>query len=185
MDRTTAARATCSPARAPTKTSTRSFAFATSNHLKIQDGCVTCHNHHIPFDGTDAYTGHEFIPIVEACQPCHGSLESFESITAKDDYDGDGSVEGVQGEVKGLMFELANVILEATPADSTADRAELEASIPADEEGPYDDFISDVGNSSKEQRKPGYNLAFVAFDQSKGVHNATYSIQLLQQSILH
>lgn len=159
--------------------------FATSNHLKIQDGCVTCHNHHIPFDGTDAYTGHEFMPKKEACQPCHGTLDSFESITAKDDYDGDGTVEGVQGEVKGLMFKLADTILEATPADSTEDRAALEAAIPANEDGAYDTFISAVGNSSKEQRKPGYNLAFVAFDHSKGVHNATYSIQLLQQSILY
>jgi hypothetical protein len=164
------------------------FQFATSSHIKIQDGCVSCHTHHIPFQGEKAYTGHEFKPIVEACQPCHGQLDSFESITAKDDYDGDGLVEGVQGEVKGLMANLSNTIVDATPADSTADRAVLAAALPASQDGPWDGFVSAVGaaaNSNRDQRKAGYNLAFVAFDQSKGVHNATYAIQLLQQSILY
>jgi len=34
------------------------------------------------------------------------------------------------------------------------------------------------------QREAGYNWAFVDYDGSKGVRNAAYSVQLLQQSIL-
>jgi hypothetical protein len=164
------------------------FTFATSRHVLIEDGCVSCHNHHIPWaPGAPAYTGHEFKPIKEACQPCHGTLESFESIMAKDDYDGDGAVEGVQVEVKGLMFALAEAIVEATPADSTEDRATLQAALPVSEDEAYDGFIGAVGpaaNSTMSQRAAAFNLAFVAYDQSKGVHNAVYSIQLLQQSTL-
>jgi hypothetical protein len=164
------------------------FSFATSKHVMIQDGCISCHNHHIPFaPGVPAYTGHEFKPVKEACQPCHGTLDSFESVAAKDDYDGDGQVEGVQLEVKGLMFALAETIVEATPADSTADRATLQAALPANEDEAWDGFIGAVGpaaNSTRDQRMAAYNLAFVAYDQSKGVHNAVYSIQLLQQSAL-
>ena len=38
--------------------------------------------------------------------------------------------------------------------------------------------------STVDQRKAGYNYYFVEFDASAGVHNRTYAIQLLQQSIL-
>lgn len=162
------------------------FNFASSKHIQIQDGCVNCHNHHIPFEeGSAAYTGHEFKPIVEACQPCHGSLTSFTDITAKDDYDGDGNVEGLQLEVAGLLAVLEEKIIDATPADSTADR---EAIATAFAEPGYPNLATVLGSanySTKDQRKATYNWMFVEFDQSHGVHNATYSIQLLQQSILY
>ncbi len=158
------------------------FTFATSRHVSIQDGCVSCHNHHIPFvEGSEAYTGHEFKPIVEACQPCHGSIQDFAEIFAKDDFDGDGSVEGVQSEVAGLIDALQTAIIEATPPDSTSDRQALEDALAS---GEFDIAVGDAEITSVEQRKAGYNLFYVSFDQSMGVHNATYAIQLLQQSIL-
>jgi hypothetical protein len=162
---------------------TPDFPFTTSKHVQIQDGCVNCHNHHVPIEeGPPAYTGHEFKPIVEACQPCHGAIGSFEDITAKADYDGNGLIEGVQLEVEGLVHLLEQTIIDATPADSTADRQALEEAL-ADDEFPA--AIGNLSLSTTAQREAGYNLFFVKFDSSRGVHNAAYAIQLLQQSILH
>ena len=143
---------------------------------------MTCHNHHIPWvAGGEAYTGHSFEPKVEACAPCHGAITEFTGVIAKDDYDGDGTVEGVQDEVVGLMHNLEQTIIEATPADSVEDRAALQAALDA---GEFDTAAGNIEYTTIEQRKSGYNLFYVEFDNSKGVHNATYAIQLLQQSIL-
>jgi len=153
------------------------FTFASSKHILVQDACVTCHTH--PHEGDLAngipnFTGHTFEPVVEACQPCHGDLDDFEDVLAKDDYDGDGAVEGVQEEVDGLLD-----VLEATII-ATARSPEAAAALTADFEGELGDTtITTVG-----QRKAAYNWTFVSYDGSRGVHNATYSIQLLQRSIL-
>jgi formate-dependent nitrite reductase cytochrome c552 subunit len=161
------------------------FTFRSSQHVRIQDGCVNCHNHHVPFEeGSVAYTGHEFKPTVAACQPCHGTLTDFADIKAKDDYDGNGAVGGVQDEVTGLLEILKEKVIEATPDDSTADLAAIQA---AWSEPGLPNLATVLGNktiTTKEQRKAAYNWMFVEFDQSHGVHNATYAIQLLQQSIL-
>ena len=165
------------------------FTFASSTHIQIKDGCCSCHTHATADEEAgEFYTGHGFTPAPEACAQCHGAITDFNDIKALADYDGNGSIEGVQSEVKGLMSLLAHAIVSATPADSTADRAVLEAALPASEEDPYDGFISAVGskdNTISNQRAAGYNLAFVAYDASEGVHNAKYAIQLLQQSIIY
>jgi len=152
------------------------FAFASSRHILIQDACVTCHTHPNPGDpelGTTASTGHSFLPTVQACQPCHGELSAFTDVMAKADFDGDGIVEGVQEEVQGLLDKLQLAILDASTSPEA--RAAFERN-----------FIGALGDamiSTRAQRAAGYNWAYVEFDGSKGIHNATYSIQLLQQSI--
>ena len=47
----------------------------------------------------------------------------------------------------------------------------------------YEASIGDITISNIAQRNAAYNLAFVEFDASHGVHNAKYAIQLLQQVI--
>lgn len=153
------------------------FAWSSSRHILAQDACVTCHNHPIPFNEETgiAYTGHGFTPTVEACAPCHGTLTDFSDVSEKYDYDGDGDLtEGVQGEVEGLLVALEETILDASA--SPEQRAILEAS--------FEDSLGSPRVTTVAQRAAGYNWAFVSYDGSKGVHNATYSIQLLQQSIL-
>jgi len=153
------------------------FAWSTSRHILAGDACVTCHNHPTPYNEETgiAYTGHQFIPTVEACAPCHGTLTDFRDVTEKYDYDGDGDMtEGVQGEVEGLLATLEETILDASA--SPEQRAILEAS--------FEDSLGSPRVTTVAQRAAGYNWAFVSFDGSKGVHNATYAIQLLQQSIL-
>jgi hypothetical protein len=154
------------------------FVFTSSRHIAIADGCVSCHTHRHG-DEANTFTGHNFQPTVEACQPCHGQIQDFNEIRAKQDYDNDGSIDGVQSEVEGLTEMLARAIIEtsATPAQRDSLQQHYDSG----------DFAAAVGNTeltTKLQRQAGYNYFFVANDQSKGVHNATYSIQLLQQSIL-
>lgn len=153
------------------------FHWASSKHILIQDACIGCHTHpHAgdPNSGIANFTGHDFQPHVEACQPCHGNLADFDDVRAKRDYDGDGQVEGVQSEVDGLAELLRETIIEvsATPETAAALEENFEGSI----------GVADV--TTMEQRAAGYNLLFVEFDQSHGVHNAAYAVQLLQQSIL-
>lgn len=152
------------------------FTFSTSRHILVQDACVTCHaspNDGDPEHGIPVFTGHTFLPTVHACQPCHGELEDFTDVMAKQDYDGDGTDEGVQEEVIGLLDLLEQVIIDASVT-------------PEARQALIDNFEGKLGDktvTTKEQRAAGYNWAFVAYDGSKGVHNATYAIQLLQQSI--
>jgi hypothetical protein len=153
------------------------FAWSSSQHILAEDACVTCHNHPTPFNEETgiAYTGHQFIPTVEACAPCHGVLTDFSDVSEKYDYDGDGNMaEGVQGEVEGLLAALEETILDASA--SPEQRAILEAS--------FEDSLGSPRVTTVTQRAAGYNWAFVSYDGSTGVHNATYSVQLLQQSIL-
>jgi formate-dependent nitrite reductase cytochrome c552 subunit len=75
--------------------------------------CVTCHmNAIIGGNDPNAYTvgGHSFNTVNPAgnfdygasCKPCHGEVKDF-NMKAKADYDGNGKVEGVQDEIKGLL----------------------------------------------------------------------------------
>jgi hypothetical protein len=153
------------------------FEWSSSRHILVEDACVTCHAHpHAgdPENGIPNFMGHSFAPTVEACAPCHGTLGDFSDVTAKLDYDGDGEIEGVQTEIEGLLALLEQTIIDASATPEA--RAALES-----------DFEGQLGLATVTtvaQRKAGYNWAYVSFDGSEGVHNATYAVQLLQQSIL-
>jgi len=153
------------------------FPFTSSLHILVEDACVTCHtspNAGDPSAGIANFTGHTFEPTVEACLPCHGELDDFSDVPAKADFDGNGLIEGVQVEIQGLLDLLEQVIIDASETQEARDALE-------------DDFehaLGDVDVTTVDQRAAGYNWAFVEFDASTGVHNTTYSVQLLQQSAL-
>jgi hypothetical protein len=151
------------------------FAFASSKHILVQDACITCHVKRVEAE-LPYFTGHTFEPTTSACTGCHGSLATFEDVIAKQDFDGDGTVEGVQQEIGGLLDTLRVAIIDASATD-TARQALEEA-----EE--FSEPLGDPDVTTPDQREAGYNWAFVSYDGSKGVHNATYSVQLLQRSIL-
>jgi hypothetical protein len=77
------------------------FVWARPVHLNVVNSCKTCHLNMAEYVSEEepAKTGHTFRPTVEACEPCHGILETFDDIRANDDYDGNGEIEGVQTEV--------------------------------------------------------------------------------------
>lgn len=102
------------------------------------DKCITCHMPTGPGPSETGYQhmgGHSFAMTdgdtehTAACTPCHTTLTEFNR-TARADYDGDGTLEGIQTEVRGLLFALAakiqardttriKAITAATAADIT------------------------------------------------------------------
>ena len=104
---------------------------------------------------------------VSACRDCHGEeMTSFDDVLANEDFDGDGSIEGVQSEVEGMLLKLAELLppvgpkalSEVHPDPANHDYTEVEA-------------------------KALYNFEFVYNDGSMGVHNAAYAIGLLRATI--
>ena len=139
----------------------------------IEDSCVTCHMQEN--EGTPSFThagghtmqmkwdsGTNVFELTEACAQCHGEIEGFDF--KRQDYDGDGMVEGVQTEVKGLLDKLGMMlppygsptVAEDTTTRKTFTRPELRAL---------------------------YNYLFVLEDGSYGVHNLSYAVGLLKASI--
>jgi len=145
---------------------------ASSAHSSsVEDSCVHCHMQTVA--STDpAFTlagGHTFkvgvetstnhIMLTQACTSCHGDIEEFN--LPRQDYDGNGVVEGVQTEVQNLLDKLAYLLPPV---------------------GPKSD-ISITSSWTKQQLKAGYNYRFVHDDGSYGVHNAAYAVGLLRASI--
>jgi predicted CXXCH cytochrome family protein len=147
------------------------FPWAGPSHLNVQNSCKTCHINMIEYGvtGPVAVTGHTFMPTVEACANCHGEISSFDDIMALDDFDGDGTIEGIQSEVEGLFEELTAALV-ASGLDTTGGVAHA---------------LGDTTISTYIQREAGYNLIYLEDDKSKGIHNPDYVIQLLQQSYQH
>jgi hypothetical protein len=150
------------------------FPFTSSRHLAVREGCVHCHTH--GHEGDVTYTGHGFLPTVESCEECHGVITDFDQILAKQDFDGNGQIEGVQDEIHGLLGVLRTAIIEASA--NTEDSLAL-ATAPE-----FSVAVGDTNITTRTQREAGYNYFFVEYDGSHGVHNTTYAIQLLQQSTL-
>jgi predicted CXXCH cytochrome family protein len=82
--------------------------YSSSAHTYLAGACVNCHMWTAPFDATgtgeDAISGHEFIPVIQACQECHPDATTF-------DYD------GAQTYIQGLIDELQAKLDAATDAD--------------------------------------------------------------------
>ncbi len=147
-----------------------SFEWADPSHLNVENSCKTCHLSTKEFGqgpGGAAYTGHTFLPKVDACVGCHGAIADFDDIRALEDFDGDGSIEGIQSEVTGLIHLIEGALI-ATGLDTTGNG--------------FEGALGDTTISNFVQRGAGYNMLFVEEDKSLGVHNPDYAIQILQQS---
>ncbi len=137
-----------------------------SGHDFLPDSCASCH-----FDTATpgVKPSHSFQPEVKTCQQCHGSVGSVD-IPASGDFDGDGAVEGIQGETTGLLAVLKAAILAADPTVTFDGWGFRKSGVPGL-----------VGAPTPLQRA-GYNWETVSQDGSKGLHNGTRAIRLLQQS---
>lgn len=147
----------------------------TSAHqFVVQNSCVTCHMQEVPATDpgflhvgdhtfTASYTpaGGQKQMLVGACQTCHGP-----DVTTFDfplfDYNGDGTIQGVQSEVQSLLDQLStmlppnNSVKTSLTIDSTWNQHQLQAA---------------------------YNWQFVNNDGSRGIHNTAYAVGLLKASI--
>jgi formate-dependent nitrite reductase cytochrome c552 subunit len=161
------------------------FQWADPSHLKVQNSCKTCHLNMVEYVSEDepAITGHTFEPTTAACVNCHGEITAFTDIMALDDFDGDGSIEGLQHEVQGLMKLLETALIDSFAANGItttgwdADSLGHEIGIVKHAKAPGDTLV--VPN---QWRAAGYNWIFVLDDKSSGVHNPDYAVQILQQS---
>ncbi|MBK7105640.1 MAG: ammonia-forming cytochrome c nitrite reductase subunit c552 [Ignavibacteriae bacterium] len=112
---------------------------------------------------------------VEACEPCHGNVgETFKEkkyyINGSADLDGDGTAEGLQEEVHGLLEELATYL------PKNADGVVLIQSTA--------DFTTAADDSLTPRiMRAGYVYFFVEEDRSLGVHNPQFTIAMLKTAI--
>lgn len=147
-----------------------------SAHLTaVADSCATCHMPEV--DGANPAKGlaggHTFKPhwdggtdgdasddvhLTQSCVDCHGDIATFD--IPRKDYDGDGSIEGVQTEIKGLLHDLAMYL---PPLNDPA--------------------VSVTPSYTPAELKAAYNYKFVEEDGSYGIHNLSYAVNILKASL--
>jgi predicted CXXCH cytochrome family protein len=159
-----------------------------SSHTSVAD-CTDCHMAPSPAEGQPGagkVGGHSFNMVVHdeddpdygfenvenACNSaaCHGNTGALTVLnrTAYGDYDGNGTIEGVQDEVEGLL----ELVLAATEA---AGAVHLEGHPYWDVSGVDPDILQTV-------RDAIWNYEYVSNDGSLGIHNTGYTVGLLQAS---
>lgn len=164
--------------------------FGSSAHTIVTPkGCVTCHLEGAPAEGERGYNqvgGHTFkmysdngtpdntrddVENIGACLKCHVGFTTFD-VKAKGDYDGNGKVEGVQTEVKGLLALIA--------AELPKDPATGNISLPSGDVAKL--ATSEEQKIAINQRSANFNYVLVLNDGSFGIHNAAYAVQVLRTS---
>lgn len=145
--------------------------FLTNSHqYAVTDACVTCHMVATTDTGTvnrDKVGGHTFRLVnpengyehTTACTNCHGPKTSFEEFEAVTDYDGDGSVESISGEIEGLLTNI-RILLPPTGQDSI-------------------DWTMIRDMNDLTVRKAYWNYQLIAYDGSKGMHNSKFAFDVL------
>ena len=161
--------------------------FGSSAHTAVTEkGCVTCHMMSTPAVGEHGHNevgGHTFrmysdnatptntrddVENIAACKQCHPAFTTF-NVAAKGDYDGNGKVEGVQTEVKGLIALLAAELPKnAAGVITMATNDQIAAMAPADQV------------KAMNQRMANFNYALANYDGSLGIHNTAYAVQVLR-----
>ncbi len=148
---------------------TYGLAIPSSAHATaVTNTCAACHMQHIAStdpaflhagDHTfeNSYNGED---LVGACQPCHGTITSFDFPV--EDFDGSGVIQGVQTQVQSLLNELSTLLPPGGTVQSSLN----------------------IGSTwTQPQLEAAYNWLFVNNDGSLGVHNTAYAVGLLQASI--
>ena len=153
--------------------------------------CVTCHMT-LPsgrYSLSPAIGGHSFNLAGEVHEEhkvntagctmsgCHGSMEQIKGThffdkKAAQDYDADGKLESVQEEVQGLLEKFVN--------DKGGGLLQTMKEPMYDAKGR---FANTKSQYPLEAVAALYNYKFVLEDRSKGVHNTTYAVQILMDSL--
>lgn len=144
--------------------------------LAVAGGCVGCHqidtprmaNQGIPAPHQDTVGGHTYklydaktdFYYTKSCEPCHGTMTSWDDLIAQSDYDNDGQQEPIRTEVAGLISMLRKSL---PPMGS--------------EDVNYAEITTD------RQKRAYYNLQLIENDGSLGMHNAKFAVDVLQKSI--
>ncbi len=140
-----------------------------------EDACVTCHMQAVAetAPGFAQAGGHTFrmatagdaknqpIELVAACKSCHGKHVDGFNFTLFD-YDGDGTIDGVQTEVQHLLDKLSSML---PPNDKPKTALTIDSTW------------------TPKQLKAAFNWTYVTEDRSKGIHNTAYTVGILKASI--
>ena len=173
--------------------------YSSSAHkLVVKDGCAQCHMA-LPkgrYGFSPELGGHSFniegevheagLLNVTACVACHKDIkqvrgEEIFDLKAKVDYDQDGNLEPLQQEVQGILETFVNE--KGTGYLQTINPPMFKKDAKPTFEGLGDWAGSRTGSWTKEQMAALYNYKYVVEDRSKGVHNSTYAIQILYDSL--
>lgn len=166
--------------------------YASSVHTALPNAtCTTCHMA-LPagrYSLSPSVGGHSFRIAGEVHEEpklntagcttsgCHGEMKQVRGThyfdkKAPADYDGDGKIESAQEEVQGLLEKFINN--KGTGLLQTM------------KDAPYDakgKFVNSKTQYPLEVVAALYNYKFVSEDRSKGVHNLTYAVELLMDSL--
>ncbi|HEX5136106.1 MAG TPA: hypothetical protein VFY93_03980 [Planctomycetota bacterium] len=142
------------------------------------DSCVICHMDDGPAGPLAEELGGHTVTMrsgaeinITACTPCHATLTTFDR-TARGDYDGDGTIDGVQTEVRRLLANLASAIFAADTGGAVTQPG-----------GPTTPMLVAPGIATTAAlREAVFNYNFVAIDGSFGIHNTSYAVQILQRT---
>ncbi|MEZ5357307.1 MAG: hypothetical protein R3F48_00660 [Candidatus Zixiibacteriota bacterium] len=151
------------------------YSFATSPHaLVVDNACIGCHmgdpSTHIgykigghSFNMVDEESGEDLHALC-ADASCHGTAADEFDFTADADYDHDGTIEGYQTEIEGMMDSLI-VLLQG--------------------QGILNGTGGTVSGTYADGHLVGalYNLRYIEEDRSEGIHNFNYARTLLEASI--
>lgn len=146
--------------------------FPTSPHLAATtNACVDCHMAAATYD--QKVGGHSLNVVdpvsgadnVAACTPCHGNIGTKFSdkkfyVNGNADLDKDGTVEGLQDEIHGLLNRLALLLPPKESSTVTVDSL-----------------------YTLVQAQAAFNYFFVEEDRSFGIHNPSYAYTLLAVSL--
>lgn len=145
------------------------------------EACVTCHMAPTPASGPheDRVGAHAlkltdgaFELVAGNCDRCHAGLLTFDRNLGHD-YDGNGTADGVQTEVSGLLENLHAALEAADTLDGLSRPG-----------GPGTPVLvaTDLSRTTPLLREAAFNYDFVVKDGSLGVHNTVYAVQLLQRT---
>jgi len=143
-----------------------------SAHMEIENVCIACHMAATSFDSpTGGHTfnvSYEGVDNVSACAPCHGDIgtdfgDKKYFINGNADHDGNGTAEGLQHEVEGMLEELALMLHPVGTSEV--------------------DGGDDAYTYTLSEKMAIYNWYAVEEDRSLGVHNPAFVVALLKTSI--
>jgi hypothetical protein len=154
---------------------------SSAHRYAVSDLCVGCHMQTVNL-GDPAFLksgGHTFqmsytvvtngvtttVDKTDACVQCHGPIEDFNM--PRQDYDGDGVIDGVQVEVQHLLNKLSTLLPNTNGVV----------------DGTVKTSLSVKTNWAAKYLNGAYNWQFVNNDGSKGIHNAPFAVGLLRASI--
>lgn len=151
-------------------------AFASTSHSSaISNLCVDCHMVATTDTGTvnrDKVGGHTWkmyntvtgYDHTVACTSCHGPKTSFDDFVAFMDYDGNGIIESIKGEVKGLLTLVAKRI---PPYDVDS----------------IDYLLIRASSDSVMLKKAWWNYQLIQKGSAYGMHNAKFAIDVLSKTL--